>query len=396
MPLHSGRTVSPFRAPSARRTLLVATTVLVAACAVPPPGAAPSSGAGVQQAAVGDLRIAANKQALDAQLRAKGWIPVGTSGAGTTVEPTAHYLSVTNNSVYQKVGEATFRLTQLIVFPTSAASTLGAAAAVLQNEYSCNDRTVRTVASRSYADRGLVTPATKSVPFPTQARPVSANDVSNAPYKALCERSGSGSALLVGNERALSNAHVVAGCRKLEAVARGQRYPAKVLAQDPRVDLALVEVTGYTSAAVSGLGLRRSLNTGEAVTVAGFPLAGLLGSDLNVQTGIVNALTGTADNLSQFQMSATVQPGNSGGPVFDRSGQVAGIVVQKGSSLLALQANATNINVGIKPEILRLFLSANYVPLLEVDAGARIDTEDVARRARELTLKLECSMGVAS
>lgn len=375
------------------------TAAWVTACAVPPSGGTSGADAGTFLDATSDLRMSTTKQALDAYLQTKGWIAVrsgGVSDAGTDAEPAAHYLSITNNRVYRKVAEGTFRMTQLMVFPRSLARTSGGAAAVFEKEYNCNDKTVRTLASRTYADRALVTLAARQMPFPTQALPVSPKPPDTAHYKALCERSSTGSAVLVRDERVMSNAHVVAGCRKLEAVARGQRYPAKVLSEDPRMDLALVEVTGYTSPRVAGLGLRRSLSTGESVTVAGFPLSGLMGNDLNVQTGIVNTLTGIENNLSQFQMSATVQPGNSGGPVFDRSGNIAGVVVQKGSAALAARANATNINIGIKPEIVRLFLSANHVQLPEVEAGVKLETEDVASRARDLTLKLECSMGTAS
>jgi S1-C subfamily serine protease len=197
-------------------------------------------------------------------LHTNGITPGGStdiSDAGTDEEPAAHYLSVANNRVYRKVAEGTYRMTQLTVFPRSLARTSGGAAAVFEKEYHCNDKTVRTVASRTYTDRALVTLAAKQMPFPTQALPVSPKTLDTVHYKALCERSSTGSAVLVRDERVMSNAHVVAGCRKLEAVARGQRYPAKVLTEDTRMDLALVEVTGYTSPRVAGLGLRRSLSS---------------------------------------------------------------------------------------------------------------------------------------
>ncbi len=61
----------------------------------------------------------------------------------------------------------------------------------------------------------------------------------------------------------------------------------------------------------------------------GFPLLGLLSSGPTLTTGTISALSGLRDNQTDFQISAPVQPGNSGGPLLDAQGNVIGIVVAK-------------------------------------------------------------------
>src|SRR5271166_3985795 len=71
------------------------------------------------------------------------------------------------------------------------------------------------------------------------------------------------------------------------------------------------------------------LKPGDDIIVIGFPLRGLLSSAPTVTTGIVSSLAGLRDDRTRFQISAPVQPGNSGGPVLDKEGNVVGMVVSK-------------------------------------------------------------------
>jgi S1-C subfamily serine protease len=61
----------------------------------------------------------------------------------------------------------------------------------------------------------------------------------------------------------------------------------------------------------------------------GYPFHGLLSSDLTVTTGIISSLSGIVNDTRYLQISAAVQPGNSGGPLLDTSGNVVGVVAAK-------------------------------------------------------------------
>ena len=71
------------------------------------------------------------------------------------------------------------------------------------------------------------------------------------------------------------------------------------------------------------------MKSGDSVVAIGFPLHGYLTSDMTVTTGIVSSLSGIRNDTRRLQISAAIQPGNSGGPLFDTSGQLAGVVVSK-------------------------------------------------------------------
>ena len=77
----------------------------------------------------------------------------------------------------------------------------------------------------------------------------------------------------------------------------------------------------------------------------------MLGSQLKVSTGIVSATVGLLDDISQLQISAPIQPGNSGGPLLDEYGNVAGVVVAKLRALAVAKATGDipqNVNFAVK------------------------------------------------
>ena len=94
------------------------------------------------------------------------------------------------------------------------------------------------------------------------------------------------------------------------------------------------------------------------VIAYGYPLSGLLSSSGNVSTGLIAALAGLRDDVNQMQISAPVQPGNSGGPLVDVSGAVIGVAVSKLNALIVAKLTddiPQNINFAIKlPAVINL------------------------------------------
>jgi serine protease Do len=216
------------------------------------------------------------------------------------------------------------------------------------------------------------------------------NRTSTAPKK-LESVGRFGTGFLVSKEgKALTNAHVVRGCREISVSKDGQRYAAKVLARDERNDLALLATDLRTAQAVNWrLGVRQ----GEEIAVYGFPLTGALASSGNVTTGIVSALAGFADDSRFLQISAPVQPGNSGGPLLDRNGTVVGIIVSKLTALRVASVTGDipqNVNFAIKASVAAAFLDAQRVVHVEIRRDGSLSTPDIADRARSFTVKVLC------
>ena len=137
----------------------------------------------------------------------------------------------------------------------------------------------------------------------------------------------SGSGYIVTSEgHLITNAHVVEGCRSVTVSVGTDHVQARVAARDPVNDLALLASDlKPKSVAV----LRTGVRLGESIAVFGFPLHGLLATSGNFTLGNVTAVAGIGDDTRMVQISAPVQPGNSGGPVLDQAGNVVGTVVAK-------------------------------------------------------------------
>ena len=169
--------------------------------------------------------------------------------------------------------------------------------------------------------------------------------------------------------------------------------PARLTAFAARNDLALLTVPNLAGKQAS---VRTSAALGEDVTVAGYPLSGLLGNDLIVTNGSVNSLAGLRNDPMVLQISAPVQPGNSGGPLVDRSGSVVGVVVSKLNVENVARVTgdmAQNVNFAIKPDVLRLFLDTNrvaYQTSASSPQRARLDGVQLAERARQFTVQVLC------
>ena len=172
----------------------------------------------------------------------------------------------------------------------------------------------------------------------------------------------------------------------------GVQQDGTVVFTDERNDLALVRarVTGVEPLRFrEGEGIRPA----DGVVALGFPYAGLLATSPQVTTGAVSALAGIHDDSRVLQLTAPIQPGNSGGPLLDLSGNVVGVVSARINELAIAEATGTlpqNINFAIKSTIIREFLDAHRVDYLTSQSVTKIDPADVGEMATRSTVMLEC------
>ena len=190
----------------------------------------------------------------------------------------------------------------------------------------------------------------------------------------------------------LTNNHVVEKCREVRIAPN---RPTERLASDARNDLALLKTPqGFRKSATFRGG--RGIRLGDGVVVAGFPLAGLLASDLNISTGVVGALAGPGGDTTVLQITAPIQQGNSGGPLLDLSGNLVGVVVAKLDALKVAILTGDipqNVNFAISASTAKAFLDAHGIPY-DTSPSTRGPNEmtaaDVAARARDFTVLVEC------
>ena len=188
----------------------------------------------------------------------------------------------------------------------------------------------------------------------------------------------------------LTNDHVVAGCKTL---ITGDGKPLQVLTRNASSDLALLQ-GDFAPDSVAVFRAGPSPKLGDAVVAFGFPLPGLLSSDGNVSAGILSATSGLGNDVRFVQISAPVQPGNSGGPLFDASGHVIGVVVAKLDAIRVAEATGDvpqNVNFAVHWSQVRAFLEEAGVPYQKEISRHASSTRNIAEAATHIAFQIECT-----
>jgi S1-C subfamily serine protease len=191
----------------------------------------------------------------------------------------------------------------------------------------------------------------------------------------------------------LTNAHVAGNCRNIWVRVEGVVYPGVLRATDKVNDLAVVRFSDLPVKAVARF-TARPMQLGSSVVAFGYPLTNLLGDDLKATTGNISGLSGTRNNSSFFQFTAPIQPGNSGGPVVDSTGAVAGIVSSKLKEIYVAKRSGTLpqlVNFGIKSRTARGFLQTHNVRFSLSRSSRPQSTVAIASSAQSYTIKVACT-----
>ncbi len=126
----------------------------------------------------------------------------------------------------------------------------------------------------------------------------------------------------------VTNEHVVHGAQTIcFRTPSGQAGRAKVISSDKADDLVILRGNLYSPPLL--IGTSKDIEKGMNVVAIGYPVPSIMGLEAKVTEGIVNALTGAGGDRRRFQISASIQPGNSGGPLLNESGRVIGVVVSR-------------------------------------------------------------------
>lgn len=191
----------------------------------------------------------------------------------------------------------------------------------------------------------------------------------------------------------VTNNHVISACAgNIRGNLPGEgEVVLRVVSTDETNDLALLQAPRkFTNiATIRNSGAR----SGDPVIAIGYPYHGLLTSDFTVTTGIVSSLSGLLNNTRFLQITAAVQPGNSGGPLLDSSGSVIGVVAAKINAIKFAKVTGDlpeNINFAIKTGSLRDFLDNSVVKYQTTESKVDLKTAEIAQNARSYTLLVSC------
>ena len=154
-----------------------------------------------------------------------------------------------------------------------------------------------------------------------------------------------------------TNAHVVEGAANIELTVSNDlgnfTYKAKLLLKDSQNDVALLQIDDDSFKGLTSIpyGIIENSDVGSMVFTIGFPLNDVMGNNYKVSDGIISSLSGIADDMRYYQISVPLQPGNSGGPLFNEEGNVIGITSSRLNSE-AVGVQIENVNYAIKSSYL--------------------------------------------
>ena len=131
--------------------------------------------------------------------------------------------------------------------------------------------------------------------------------------------------LFSSSDYVITSYHVVRGAKSIRVrMINGDRIDATVALKDTNNDIAILKLSQSPTSRqnIITLGDSSSVKTGDRVFTYGFPLVDLLGdAEPRYSEGFINSLSGLSNDPRLFQVSIPIQPGNSGGPVFNEKGE---------------------------------------------------------------------------
>ena len=167
-----------------------------------------------------------------------------------------------------------------------------------------------------------------------------------------------GSGFSISNNIIVTNFHVIDKAISIYVTNESVKdtIPATIIASDEKKDIAILSVTNRTLSNPEYSIKTESQKTGTNIFVLGYPLTSTMGNEIKATSGIISSQSGYKGDDILYQISAPIQPGNSGGPVFDLNGNVVGIVC-------AHHTNAENVGYAIKAEYLMELLDKSHISI---------------------------------
>jgi S1-C subfamily serine protease len=190
----------------------------------------------------------------------------------------------------------------------------------------------------------------------------------------------------------VTNSHVVAGSRKIALLDQtGAKFAAWPVLRDDVNDLVFLQVDEPQKLPAALPLAEARTRLGSSVFTIGFPRIDVMGKTPKLSNGVISGLQGLRDDPCSYQTTVPIQPGNSGGPIFNLNGEVVGIV----ASMVGIRDEASgsisqlpNISCAIKIECLKELFQhlpphGTDIHSLPSDPG---DLESIAQRVQKSVL----------
>lgn len=146
------------------------------------------------------------------------------------------------------------------------------------------------------------------------------------------EVQATGSGFIISSNVIATNYHVIESAKKIKVILNVQgtpeEYDAKILSTDKTNDLALLTIKDKKFIPLKPAPyniVQGTIDVGTSVFTMGYPMSNVLGKEVKITDGLISSKTGFEGDAVTYQISAPIQPGNSGGALFDKKGHLVGI-----------------------------------------------------------------------
>ena len=192
-----------------------------------------------------------------------------------------------------------------------------------------------------------------------------------------------GTAFLVAPNVFMTNAHVSDGAHRIRLSSLQGNLDAEPIISDSTNDLALLRVA--TPSHLQALPFRSNgVGLAQSITTLGYPLAGLMGSGIQVTQGVISGLFGAHNDIRLLQFTAPIQPGSSGSPLLDETGAVLGVV----SSTFT---HAQNMNFAIRHSLAIALMEAANIQYTLQSSAQTLSAAQMVTQTQNAIWRVECA-----
>lgn len=217
------------------------------------------------------------------------------------------------------------------------------------------------------------------------------------PTVADCEKyqkaEWTGTGFAIADGYIVTNYHVTNGAKTLRIKGvKGdmeKAYKGYTITSDKEHDLSIIKIvdTDFEGFGKIPYGIGKStVDVGDNIFVLGYPLTTSMGNEIKLTDGIISSSTGYKGDESMYQISAPIQPGNSGGPLFSEEGNVIGVVFAK-------HTEAENASYAIKISYLYSLLDSSGYKI-EINDRNNISNKKLStkvKKVKDFVYLIECS-----
>ena len=191
----------------------------------------------------------------------------------------------------------------------------------------------------------------------------------------------------------LTNHHVVVDCKAVTVLTNsGEERPARVLAIDAKLDLALLQ-TDATARAVAVFGVASEMAGNSFVATVGYPNQGLPPREPLVTEGVLLGVAAEGLSAGSMVIRADIRRGNSGGPIFDERGRVIGLLYAKINPVRVYDATGLDVEdtgLGIPLPVVLEFLRRNDARFRQAVGESKLGIDQLLAVARQFVVRADC------